>query len=190
MDTEFSHIASVSFWANSCLISRAEATGSYGSTKPDRHIPYSSGSGGLRRRSTLGVCSTCGGSVEQFTDLERAVLNAICDAQPGIAKTLRELLTTARLSERDNTGHGFYTAFDVDKSAQPLDVPQRLLDGPNGAVTIGDATLLMGFILWLEDGYPSCLEGFQYCTPDGGSIDLKTVDLNGIRWLRLMSDSD
>jgi len=31
--------------ARSCLISRAEATGSYGSTKPDRHIPHPSGSG-------------------------------------------------------------------------------------------------------------------------------------------------
>ena len=33
------------FWASSCLISRAEAIGSYGLTKPDRHIPYSSSSG-------------------------------------------------------------------------------------------------------------------------------------------------
>lgn len=125
--------------------------------------------------------------MREFTDLERAAFNAICDGQSEIANPLRELLATARPSERRNTGHGFYTSFEVDKSTPSLELPERLLDGPNVEVAVDGETLLMGFILWLEDGYPSCLEGFQYGTPEGGNIDLKAMDLNGLRWLRLMS---
>ena len=124
--------------------------------------------------------------MREFTDLERAVLNAICDSHSGIANPLRELLATAQPSERDNTGHGFYTSFEVDKIAPPLDLPERMLGGPNVEVSIGGETLLMGFVLWLGGGYPNCLEGFQYGTPEGG-IDLKAFDLHGVRWLRLMS---
>jgi hypothetical protein len=45
----------------------------------------------------------------------------------------------------------------------------------------------MGFILWLEAGYPDCLEGFQYGTPSGDDIDLKHHDLSDLAWLRPMS---
>jgi len=34
VDTEFSHITSVSFWASSCLISSADATGNSRATLP------------------------------------------------------------------------------------------------------------------------------------------------------------
>lgn len=123
----------------------------------------------------------------EFTELERTVLNAICDDQSGVVGLLRELLATAQVSDRDNTGHGFFTSFDVDKSMPPVGLPQRLLDGPNSEVAVGDEKLLMGFILWFEDGYPDCLEGFQYATLEGGDIDLKAIDLKSIRWLRPMS---
>lgn len=122
-----------------------------------------------------------------FTGLEQVVLNAICDEQQNIAEPLRKLLATARLSERDNTGHGFYTSFAVDRSKPPIDWPLRLVDGPNAEVEVGGKTLLMGFILWLEGGYPNCLEGFQYGTPSGDDIDLKSTDLSFLAWLRPMS---
>lgn len=119
-----------------------------------------------------------------FTNLEKAVLDAICEEQQSIADRLRALFLTGRLSERDNTGHGFYTSFDVDKTLAPIDWPMRLIDGPNAEVAVGGEILLMGFILWLEDGYPSCLEGFQYGTPTGGDIDLKSTSLDDVAWVR------
>jgi hypothetical protein len=121
-----------------------------------------------------------------FTGLEQAVLTAICDEQQTVAEPLRKLLATARLCERENTGHGFYTSFEVDRSMPPIDWPLRLIDGPNAEVTVGGEILLMGFILWVEDGRPDCLEGFQYGTPSGDDIDLRAVDLSGIEWLRPM----
>jgi hypothetical protein len=124
--------------------------------------------------------------MSEFTELEQKVLAAICDNQPSIAEPLRSLLSDARISERDNTGHGFYTSFDVGSGRSPIAWPQCIVDGPNAEVSVGDQTLLMGFILWLEGGYPNCLEGFQYGTPAGDNIDLKAVDLTSIRWIKSM----
>jgi hypothetical protein len=101
-----------------------------------------------------------------------------------LAEQLRKFLSDARISERKNTGHGFYTSFDVAKSMPPIDWPQRIVDGPNAEIAMGDDTLLMGFILWIEGGYPNCLEGFQYDTPAGAVIDLNAVDLTSLKWLK------
>jgi len=123
----------------------------------------------------------------EFTGLERAVLTAICDEQPGIAGRLRGLLATARTLERDNTGHGFYTPFEVDRSLPYVDWPQRIVSGPNVEVNVASEILLMGFVLWFEDGYPNRLEGFQYGMRSGGHIDLKVADLSAIAWVRPVS---
>ena len=80
--------------------------------------------------------------------LELAALAVICEGQPDIGDRLRGLLATARMSERENTGHGFFTSFEVDKTIPPIDWPLRMVDGPNAEVKIGDETLLMGFLLW------------------------------------------
>jgi hypothetical protein len=120
----------------------------------------------------------------EFTTLELAVLSVIADGHPTISDHIRGLMSSARLSVRDNTGHGFFTSFAVDRTISPLAWTERKLDGPDAEVQVGKQTLLMGFILWLDDGYPSCLEGFQYGMPAGGDLDLKGVDLGDLRWLR------
>src|SRR5688500_9367242 len=98
-----------------------------------------------------------------FTRLEQEVLAAICAEQTQIAEHLGRLLATASVTERDNTGHGFFTSFEVERD-QPLQWPTRHIDGPNLKVEVGQRVLLMGFVLWQEEGYPDCLEGFQYGT--------------------------
>lgn len=43
-------------------------------------------------------------------------------------------------------------------------------------LAMGDG-MIMGFILWCENGYPQSLEGFQYGDAKGDTVDLKTYDL-------------
>jgi hypothetical protein len=108
--------------------------------------------------------------VDGFTSLELAVLEAICGA-------LRALVATAQVTERDNTGHGFFTYFKVDRTMAPCLQASRAIIGPNAQVGgMGDDNP-MGFVIWFEDGFPDCLEGFQH----GGSVDLKLRDLWDLR---------
>ncbi|ACB93996.1 hypothetical protein [Beijerinckia indica] len=119
----------------------------------------------------------------EFTKLEHAVFASICEAQTEISDALRTLLLNVRITQRDNTGHGFYTSFEVDRSHPPIQFPKRWIDWPDAEVMVGNRVLLMGFILWLEDGYPKCLEGFQYGTKSGESIDLHREDLGALMLL-------
>ena len=56
------------------------------------------------------------------------------------------------------------------------------MNGPDRWVQVDQAKVPMGFILWLANGRPDCIEGFQYAT-DVGEIDLTTRDLSSLRLL-------
>jgi hypothetical protein len=58
------------------------------------------------------------------TPMELAVIKAICDKHPDDRTSIESQLATAKVISRENTGAGFYTYFEVQRS-------------PN--VTIGDA---------------------------------------------------
>ncbi|MCR6658573.1 MAG: hypothetical protein NVV72_04225 [Asticcacaulis sp.] len=117
-----------------------------------------------------------------FTSLEIAVLAAICNSQ---VPSLRALLDTAQMTERENTGHGFYTSFSIDRRLPPVQTPHRLINGPVAHMNNMGEGMIMGFILWLEDGYPECLEGFQYGDSLGNTIDLKARDLTTLTFTQL-----
>lgn len=120
-----------------------------------------------------------------FTNLETAVLSLVCETDgKQLSRDQRQLLqlllTTAKVTERDNTGHGFYTTFEVDRALPKLegvgmiDAPSMKMDG------LGEGSIL-GFILWAEDGYPATLEGFQCGDETGRNVDLHDYDLGGLR---------
>jgi hypothetical protein len=115
-----------------------------------------------------------------FTHLERSILNAICDVERANMSALREALSTAVVASRENTGHGFYThfrtaAFDRARWTQMIRGPSaRMLDMGMDAV--------MGFILWCSEQGPTTLEGFQLGDAAGDTVDLKTRDLETLRF--------
>jgi hypothetical protein len=128
-----------------------------------------------------------------LTFLERGALDAICRAgDPEIdaenLSLLVKLLSNARISARDNTGHGFYTKLEIDRTlTPPLRIP-TMIPGPHAwMVGLGeDATI--SFILWITDGYPATLEGFQNGDIEGNTVDLTTFDLGDLVFSRFSSD--
>ncbi|MFN3931795.1 MAG: hypothetical protein ACK4JY_08615 [Brevundimonas sp.] len=122
-----------------------------------------------------------------FTNLETAVLALICETDgrqlaPDQRQLLKSHLATAHVVERDNTGHGFYTTFEVDRSATPKLETISMIDAPNMIMEgLGEENAL-GFILWAEDGYPTTLEGFQYGDRAGQTVDLHDYDQTKLRF--------
>ena len=121
----------------------------------------------------------------EFTNLEAAVLSLVCETDgkqlsPDQRELLQKLLTTAKVTARDNTGHGFYTTFEVDRALPKLE-GIGMIDAPSMKMHgLGDGTI-MGFILWAEDGHPTTLEGFQCGDDTGQNVDLHDYDLAGLR---------
>jgi hypothetical protein len=95
-----------------------------------------------------------------FTPLERAVLTHICDMYSSDRAALEGQLSTATLLSRQNTGAGFYTRFVVEQSSSAAIAGERSRAGPE--TKIDGLHHGMGFILWLEEGYADCLEGYSY----------------------------
>jgi hypothetical protein len=101
-----------------------------------------------------------------FTNLERAVLAAICEMHSADRAALEAQLSTATLLSRENTGGGFFTRFVVDRASSVAVGGMRLRDGP--AIRIDGLEHGMGFILWLKEGYADCLEGYSYAESTTG----------------------
>jgi hypothetical protein len=95
-----------------------------------------------------------------FTALEQAVLNAICKMHSTDRAALETQLATAKLRSRENTGAGFFTYFDVGRDCNVTISGERMRSGP--LVKIHGLELGLGFILWIKDGFASCLEGYSY----------------------------
>ena len=95
-----------------------------------------------------------------FTSLEQAVLNAICEMHLADRHMLEAQLLSAIVRSRENTGAGFFTRFDVERTAESAIRGERLRNGPE--VRIDGLQHGMGFILWLKNGYAECLEGYSY----------------------------
>ena len=118
----------------------------------------------------------------EMTKLERAVVDAICAARPDDGETLRALFTTAKVTRRDNTGHGFYTYFEFGSGA--LSFGDRMINGPIAYMRDMGAGMTMGFVIWPEDDTPACMEGYQNCDDNGDTVDLKSRDLASLEYDR------
>ncbi|SRR6266481_675917 len=103
-----------------------------------------------------------------FTSLERAVLDAICEMYSSDREALEAQLLTATLISRENTGAGFYTRFQVERSPSVAVSGERLRAGPE--TKIDGLKHGMGFILWLKEGYADCLEGYSYAERTTGIV--------------------
>jgi len=95
-----------------------------------------------------------------FTPLERAVLDAVCGYHAADRAALVAQLSTATVLKRENTGSGFYTYFAVERASGAAIGGERLRSGP--AARVDGLARGMGFILWLQEGYANCLEGYCY----------------------------
>lgn len=105
-----------------------------------------------------------------FTPLERAVLKAIYEMYSEDRPALEVQLLTATVRGRENTGAGFFTTFDVERASSTAIGGERLRNGPEAK--IDGLQHGMGFILWLEEGYANCLEGYASADSTAG-VDLE-----------------
>jgi hypothetical protein len=94
-----------------------------------------------------------------LTPLERTVLNEICKQYPKDRASLEAQIASASVTSRENTGAGFFTYFRVASDAAHKVTGEERVRGDVLAKLHG-LEFEMGFILFLEDGFLSCLEGY------------------------------
>ena len=99
----------------------------------------------------------------ELTELERAVLEKLFAGDTTRLRVLRDQLNASTVRERERTGTGFLTRFDVDRGA----VPPVDRSGHFGDVDADIDGLAhgAGFLVWIGDGYLEELEGYSYDEP-------------------------
>ena len=79
---------------------------------------------------------------------------------------LRQQSATTHVTNFENTGVGFFSTIEIAREAPPLS-NQSPLDAATGSVA--SIPHGMGFLVFLEDGYVSTIEGYTYA---GSTVDL------------------
>jgi hypothetical protein len=104
--------------------------------------------------------------------LETAVLNAISGQEVAQRATLEEQFAKAIVVRRENSGAGFFTHLEVDRSLAPLTDGKRVIGNVTAEIEGFKDPVL--FMLFTKDGYADFLEA---ATIDDHSenIDFSTV---------------
>ena len=93
------------------------------------------------------------GRMLKLTDLEVVALSEIAKQHPALVSQI----AATTVLERENTGCGFFTTLAVDRSAAAAIDSDRVVG--NVWLDIQGFENPMTFLIFMEDGFISCLEG-------------------------------
>ena len=111
--------------------------------------------------------------------IERAVLEAAAHDYQASADRLREQIVAAQVTDFENTGAGFFSTVRVSPEAPRL-TDKSPLDAASGSV--GDIEHGMGFLVFLENGYVSLIEGYTYGDVSTVGVDFESVKFGMKPW--------
>jgi hypothetical protein len=108
-----------------------------------------------------------------FTELELAALRSIFSETPELASGLEQQLAVGTVTERENTGGGFFTTIAIADDAPTVSSPNVL--GYETQARIDGLSDGLGFVLFMEDGRLHVLEGFAWGPEDTAPLDLAAL---------------
>ena len=113
------------------------------------------------------------GGMTTFTALEFAALQSIFAETPGLTAGLERQLDCAIVTERENSGWGFFTTISVQGDVPPVDSPRML--GLETLARIHGLEHGFGFVLYMEGGCLSLLEGYAQGGESTAAFDLTNL---------------
>ncbi|BBB90464.1 hypothetical protein [Methylomusa anaerophila] len=97
----------------------------------------------------------------KFEEFERKVIEKLLNGEDNILKTLRNQYRKANIKNREFSGSGFFTTFDVPDDATRLEILKSFHFGD----VLGQCDGVkdgIGFVLFIKNGAMNCLEGYTY----------------------------
>lgn len=107
-----------------------------------------------------------------LTDLERDAIGRIVAEAPEYRVMLDHQLQSVMVEKRENTGGGFLTTLLVAE-ATTIEIPSPL--GLNVYGSIDGMAYGLGFLLFIENGLISLLEGYSVGGEDTADLDFERV---------------
>lgn len=104
-------------------------------------------------------------TTSDLTPLEAGALKALLAGNGPLLAALRLQCVGLRVGKRELTGFGVFVELEVDSSAQAAIVTEPSLQIGGVEAEIAGLHHGAGFVLFVEKGYLSLLEGFSYDEP-------------------------
>src|SRR5262245_18245908 len=102
--------------------------------------------------------------MEPLTTFERSVLEKLLEGEHPVLDALRAQLPAAVVERREWTGVGFFTSLHVpDNAPRPPSAGNLHVGGVHGEIP--GLAHGAGFVVFVNDGRMTCLEGFSYDEP-------------------------
>jgi hypothetical protein len=108
-----------------------------------------------------------------FTELELAALRSIFSETPELAVGLERQLLVATVTERENSGGGFFTTIFVADHAPGVSSPSVL--GYETQARVNGLKHGLGFVLFTQNGRLHLLEGFAWGSESTAALDLSAL---------------
>jgi len=101
----------------------------------------------------------------QLMPLEREVLEKLLAGEHPVLEALRRQLASISVVEREQTGSGFFTKLSTIPSAAAAQVQTSSLRFGDIEATMDGLSHGAGFVLYVDDGRLTMLEGYSYEEP-------------------------
>lgn len=124
----------------------------------------------------------------ELTALERAVIACLVSREHPVTAALRYQVDHCRVTSREFTGVGFYTALDVQSDAPPAPVLPGRMHLEDVTARVDGLSHGAGFVLWIEDGVLHVLEAFSYDEPWPDEIRGYDVQAGGVEHIGTRTD--
>lgn len=108
-----------------------------------------------------------------FSELELAALHSIFSETPELALGLERQLAVATVTERENSGGGFFTTIAVADEVPTVSSPRVL--GYETQARVAGLEHGLGFVLFMEHGRLHLLEGFAWGPESTAALDLTAL---------------
>ena len=106
----------------------------------------------------------------EFSKIEKAVLEKLIEGSIPLLIELRKQFDVCTVKDREFTGHGFFADLSVPEETQKK-VGLNLVLGDVLGEDIPELQRGAGFLLFINDGILTCLEGFSYEEPWPTQVD-------------------
>jgi hypothetical protein len=100
--------------------------------------------------------------MEPLNEFERAVLTSMLEGDDPVSTALRSQLAVVAVRHRKFTGVGFFTDLAVPADTLPAPTSSGVPALPDVGADIEGLRHGAGFVLFLENGFLHCLEGYTY----------------------------
>lgn len=97
--------------------------------------------------------------------IEAAVLQMLLDGEHPVLAALRQQLSGLTVKAREHTGVGFFAELSVAETACPAPLPSGTARFGDVDATSSSLQCGAGFLLYVDDGFLTCLEGYAYEGP-------------------------